>query len=62
MVKVRGIDLEFLLPIRAEFVIGDRRLKQQSRNVLLFKFYRKFETDIKILDDSELKPPTKPPM
>jgi len=62
MVKVRGIDLEFLLPTRAEFVIGDRRLKQQSRNILLFKFYRKFETDIKILDDSELKPPTKPPM
>ncbi|MDQ3011099.1 MAG: hypothetical protein M3X11_10415, partial [Acidobacteriota bacterium] len=61
MVKVRGIDLEFLLPIRAEFVIGDRRLKQQSRNVLLFKFYRKFETDIKILDDSQLTPPTKPP-
>ncbi len=61
MIKVRGIDVDFLLPIRAEILIGDRRQKQESRNVLLFKFYRKFETDIKILDDSQLTPPTKPP-
>ena len=62
MVKVRGIDVDFLLPTRAEFIIADRRQKHYFRNVLLFKFYRKFETDIKILDDSQLTPPTKPPM
>lgn len=63
MIKLRGIDVEVLLPLRAEFVIGDRRLKQQSRNMLYFKFYRKFETDIKFVDDPQapVPPPTKPP-
>lgn len=63
MVKLRGIDVEFLLPIKAEFIIGDRRKKYQSRNLLYFKFYRKFETDIKFLDDTTPPPPTpiKPP-
>ena len=41
---------------------GTNIQKHYFRNVLLFKFYRKFETDVKILDDSELKPPTKPPL
>lgn len=63
MIKLRGIDVEVLLPLRAEFIIGDRRLKQQSRNMLYFKFYRKFETDIKFVDDPQapVAPPTKPP-
>jgi len=62
MVKLRGVDVECLLPIRAEFIIGDRRLKHQSRNLLFFKFYRKFETDVKLLDDPQpAPPPTKPP-
>ncbi len=63
MVKLRGIDVECLLPLRAEFVIGDRRRKQQSRNLMYFKFYRKFETDIKFVDDPQapVAPPTKPP-
>lgn len=63
MVKLRGIDVECLLPLRAEFIIGDRRLKQQSRNLMYFKFYRKFETDIKFVDDPQapVAPPTKPP-
>lgn len=62
MVKLRGLDVEFLLPIRAEFIIGDRRQRQQSRNLLYFKFYRKFETDIKFVDDPQTPepPPTKP--
>jgi len=47
MVKLRGLDLEFLLPVRAEFIIGNRRERKFSRNVIYFKFYRKFETDIK---------------
>lgn len=63
MVKLRGLDIEALLPIRAEFMIGDRRLRQQSRNLIYFKFYRKFETDIKFIDDPQAPttPPTKPP-
>ena len=51
MVKLRGIDVEFLLPTRAEFIIGDRRKRQFSRNNIYFKFYRKFETDIRVLDE-----------
>jgi hypothetical protein len=58
MVKLRGLDVDFLLPIRAEFVIGDRKMRQQSRNMIYFKFYRKFETDIKLGDDVEV--PKKP--
>ncbi|MGH9844603.1 MAG: hypothetical protein ACREEM_38270 [Blastocatellia bacterium] len=58
VIKLRGLDVDFLLPTRAEFIIGDRRMKQQSRNLLFFKFYRKFETDIKISDDPT--PPNKP--
>ncbi|MBL8169113.1 MAG: hypothetical protein JNJ50_13215 [Acidobacteria bacterium] len=60
MVKLRGIDVDFLLPIRAEFIIADRRQKQYFRNMLYFKFYRKFETDIKFIDEPTT-PPTKPP-
>ncbi len=60
IVRLRGLDVDFLLPIRAEFIIGDRRQKRQSRNVMHFKFYRKFETDIKISEDVPT-PPQKPP-
>ena len=62
MVKLRGIDVEFLLPTRAEFVIGDRRKRHFSRNQIYFKFYRKFETDIKVVDEPAqpvIKPPSK---
>ena len=59
-VKLRGIDVDFLLPIRAEFIISNRRERQYSRNLLSFKFYRKFETDIKITDGDAPPPPTKP--
>lgn len=59
VVKLRGLDVEFLLPTHAEFVIADRRRHQYSRNMIYFKFYRKFETDIKVID--EPVPPVKPP-
>ena len=59
-VRLRGLDVDFLLPIRAEIIIGDRLRKHHSRNVIHFKFYRKFETDIKITDDVPT-PPQKPP-
>ncbi|MEY4167047.1 MAG: hypothetical protein ACOYLF_01330 [Blastocatellia bacterium] len=56
-IRLRGIDVDFLLPTRAEFIIADRRQGKYFRNLLYFKFYRKFETDIKIVDDA---PPEKP--
>ncbi|MCI0524221.1 MAG: hypothetical protein L0Y75_03070 [Acidobacteria bacterium] len=59
VIKLRGLDVDFLLPIKAELVIGNRREKQNSRNLIYFKFYRKFETDVKIGEDVEL--PKKPP-
>ena len=56
-IKLRGLEVDFLLPIRAEFIIADRRQRRYFRNLLYFKFYRKFETDIRIVDD----PPDSPP-
>lgn len=62
LVKLRGLDIEVLLPIRAEVVLGDRGRRQFARNVNVFKFYRKFETDVKIVDSPEPeKEPEKPP-
>jgi hypothetical protein len=60
IIRLRGLDVDFLLPTSAEFIIGDRRQKRQSRNIMHFKFYRKFETDVKIIDDAA-PPPQKPP-
>jgi hypothetical protein len=60
IIKLRGLDVDFLLPIRAEFIIADRRQKRYFRNLIHFKFYRKFETDIKIGEDVT-PAPQKPP-
>jgi hypothetical protein len=38
----------YLLPRRAEIILGSDRDRYYSRNVIDFKNYRKFETDIKI--------------
>ncbi|HZF41404.1 MAG TPA: hypothetical protein VE715_21450 [Blastocatellia bacterium] len=59
-IKLRGLDVDFLLPTSAEFIIADRRQKHYFRNLIHFKFYRKFETDVKIGDDVTI-PPQKPP-
>ncbi len=59
ILKLRGLDVDFLLPTRAEFIISDRTKKQYFRNLIYFKFYRKFETDLKITDDPT-PPPQKP--
>src|SRR5215468_7297573 len=59
-IKLRGLDVDFLLPTSAEFIIADRRQKHYFRNLIHFKFYRKFETDVKIIDDTTT-PPQKPP-
>ncbi|HKQ78058.1 MAG TPA: hypothetical protein VJ810_30450 [Blastocatellia bacterium] len=60
IIKLRGLDVDFLLPTRAEFIIADRRRKHYFRNLIHFKFYRKFETDIKITEEVPT-PPQKPP-
>jgi hypothetical protein len=54
IVKLNGLDGDFLLPIRAEFIIANRRQKHYFRNLIYFKSYRKFETNIKILDNPTL--------
>lgn len=64
MVKLRGIDVQVLLPVKAEVMMLNRALKAYSRNVIYFKFYQKFESDVKIITDEEKtdkpKPPEKP--
>jgi len=62
LVKLRGTDVEVLLPIKAEITMLNRAQRSYSRNVIYFKFYRKFETDIKFVtgDDPEEKKPEKP--
>jgi len=61
IIKLRGLDVDFLLPTRAEFIIGDRRQKHYFRNLIHFKFYRKFETDVKLGDEITPATPQKPP-
>lgn len=56
MVKLRGLDMNFLLPVRAETILADRRKHHAFRNISYYKFYRKFETDIKIGDQEPGKP------
>jgi len=60
-VKLADLDLKFLLPIRAEFIIGDYRRKHYNRNQTSFKSYRKFVTDIKIYEETASPPPSKKP-
>ena len=61
LVKLRGTEVEVLLPVKAEVMMLTRAQKSYSRNVIYFKFYRKFETDIKfVTSDEEEKKPEKP--
>jgi hypothetical protein len=60
IIQLRGLDVDFLLPTHAEFTIGERSQKRHARNVMHFKFYRKFDTDVKLIDDATT-PPQKPP-
>lgn len=61
IIKLRGLDVDFLLPTSAEFIIADRRQKRYFRNLIHFKFYRKFETDVKLGEDITPAAPQKPP-
>ena len=63
LVKIKGLENEVLLPIKAEVSMLNRAQKGYSRNVIRFKFYRKFESDVKVLleDDKPEPKPEKPP-
>ena len=60
MIKLRGTDVEVLLPVKAEVMMLNRAQKGYSRNVISFKFYRKFESDVKFITGDEEKPEKKP--
>ncbi len=60
LVRLRGLEMEFLLPVRSETVLGDRRQRRSFRNVSYYKFYRKFETDVKLTGDPDPEKPEKP--
>ncbi|MFN0121290.1 MAG: hypothetical protein ACKV2V_12395 [Blastocatellia bacterium] len=59
MVKLRGLEIDYLLPIRSEITIGDRKQRRSYRNISYYKFYRKFETGVKITDGDDEPPPAK---
>ena len=59
MVRLSGLDADFLLPARAETLQANHGQKRYYRNVMYYKGYRKFETDIKI--EGAVTPPQKPP-
>jgi hypothetical protein len=48
-VKIEGAP--YLLPVRAELLLGRDRERAYTRNVIEFKNYKKFEASIKIQDD-----------
>ena len=52
-VKIEGET--YLLPVRAELLLGRDRERFYSRNVIEFKKYKKFEASIKIQDDKDEK-------
>lgn len=46
---VKIADQTYLLPVRAELLLGSDRDRYYTRNVIEFKNYRKFDSDIKFL-------------
>lgn len=46
---VKIADQSYLLPVRAEVLLGSDRDRHYNRNVIEFKSYHKFDTDIKLL-------------
>lgn len=49
---VKIADQPYLLPVRAEVLLGSDRDRHYNRNVIEFRNYRKFDTDIKIVPDN----------
>ena len=50
---VKIADQPYLLPVRAEVLLGSDRDRYYTRNVIEFKNYRKFDSDIKFLDSDK---------
>ena len=50
---VKIADQPYLLPVRAEVLLGSDRDRYYNRNVIEFRNYRKFDTDIKFLPPNE---------
>ncbi len=46
---VKIADQQYLLPVRAELLLGSDRDRYYTRNVIEFRNYRKFDSDIKFL-------------
>ena len=46
---VKIADQPYLMPVRAEVLLGSDRERQYSRNVIEFRNYRRFDSDIKFL-------------
>ena len=42
----------YLLPVRAEVLLGRERDREYSRNLIEFRQYQKFETDVKLVPDN----------
>ena len=42
----------YLLPVRAEVILGRERDREYSRNLIEFRQYQKFETDVKLVPDN----------
>jgi len=42
----------YLLPVRAEVLLGRERERQYSRNLIEFRQYQKFDTDVKLVPDN----------
>jgi hypothetical protein len=42
----------YLLPVRAEVLLGRERERQYSRNLIEFRNYQKFDTDVKLVPDN----------
>jgi hypothetical protein len=42
----------YLLPVRAEVLLGRERERQYSRNLIEFRRYQKFDTDVKLVPDN----------
>lgn len=48
---VKIADQPYLLPVRAEVLLGSDRDRSYNRNVIEFRNYRRFDTDIRIVPD-----------
>jgi len=48
---VKIADQPYLLPVRAEMLLGSDRERSYNRNVIEFRNYRKFDTDLKLVPE-----------